>query len=243
MLLNKETIMIFKLIKEASLPVKASLASSVLLVGCAVHRPDAAVAEPTGGQASSIADAVAGSATVSIAPMVPGDHLADAFPLPPGDRAQWLARQVDSVRAATRAGDHPERLTSAIEGAAWDRAAYARDPLAYLSVTEPARAWQDGSAVGLPELDLRAPAGVARVAPGGSIAITVRTTPYAPVSALATAGGAFDNGLASATVAADADGLATLTWTATSGTVDMAGVTIASPGAIGVAKAVVMVTP
>lgn len=169
---------------------------------------------------------------------------ADAgFPVPPGDQAQWMAAQVDSVRAATRSGQHPERLSPGIDGPAWDRAAYQRDPLAYLSVTEPSRAWKDGAEPGLPEIVLIEPAGMRRVEPGGTVAVRVQTTPYAPVSALATAGGAFDNGLASITVAADAAGVGTVLWTATPGTVAEAGVTLASPGAVGVAKVIVTVQP
>lgn len=146
----------------------------------------------------------------------------------------WDA-QVDSVRRAQAEG-RLERLSVNGRPTPFDRAAYARDPAAYLQVIEPCRIWQMADPG--PAVDpLTTPDGqthlLVRMWPGAQQALSMRTWPGYPVTLTSMDRGAFDNGLTSITAQADASGIATVHFTATAGTTDRVRLLAASPVASG----------
>lgn len=138
-------------------------------------------------------------------------------------------RQAASVAEAIRTGAHPERLTPHVLPAPFDRAAYAKDPAAYLAVVQPGRCYQMAdTGPGVPSLITVSPSAAA-TGRDGSIPLTVRTLPRAPVTFTTFDLGAFANNQISTTVQADDDGVATALWRPTPGTDNHVTVLAASP--------------
>lgn len=112
---------------------------------------------------------------------------------------------------------------------AFDRAAYDRDPEAYLSKVAPGRIFQSAQ----PDPGVIPIASVGRqyhnVIQGESVALEVRVEPKQPVTFHTQAVGEFDNRLTTYTVAADADGLARATYLATTGTEGLVNIIASSP--------------
>lgn len=148
---------------------------------------------------------------------------------------------VVSVVEAQRSGDHPERLTLAIDPAPFDAAAFAQNPQVYLNITEPARVYQTAPA-GPDAVPLVATVDhTIRISANGSTPLTVIGKPNAPISFAVLDGGSMPNGLSSITVLADAEGKATTTYTATPGTVDEVQILVGSPMTVGTLTLVVHV--
>jgi hypothetical protein len=155
----------------------------------------------------------------------------------PGDTNPNVA----SVVEAQRSGLHPERLTPFIAPAAFDPAAFAKNPQAYLDVVEPGRIWltaESGPAV--TPLSTEQTDHI-RIPYLGSTTLTVRAVPLAPVTFTVLDGGMLPNHLGSMTVRADDQGLASTVYTATPGTVDDVQVLAGSPLAAGTVTLVVHV--
>jgi hypothetical protein len=154
-----------------------------------------------------------------------------------------VSPQAASVVEAVRTGKHPERLSPLVAPTPWDRAAFERDPDAYLRIAEPGRALQAApEGEGVPMLD-RLSERVVDLPPGGETTIVVRTEAGMPCSALSTDLGRFGNGLPYETVRADGVGEARFTFTATPGTVGEVNIQIASPVASRQAHVTVQVAP
>jgi hypothetical protein len=155
--------------------------------------------------------------------------------------AEQAAANRRSVVEARETGRFPERLSPLVRPKPFDLQAYAADPQAYLDVVEPGRVWQTSDGASGVEA-LRA-AGVAYmvVPPGGSVMLEVDAVPFAPVTFTSLDMGAFDNGLTSITVRADAGGRARVTFTAVAGTIDRVNILAGSPLTVGQARFAVRV--
>lgn len=146
-----------------------------------------------------------------------------------------------SVVEAAQTGRFPERLSALVPPKPFDINAFEADPQAYLDVVEPGRAFQSADgAVGVKALEA---VGVAyqEVDPGGSVKLRVTGEAGAPVTFTSFDMGAFENGLASITVLADASGEAEVTFTATAGTIETVKILAGSPLAVGQVKLMVQV--
>ena len=90
--------------------------------------------------------------------------------------------QVASVLEAVRSGSHPERLSALVPPKAFDPAAYAADPQAYLSTSEPGRVWQVAQpGRGVPRLVSLAPE-MQQVEQGEPVLLKVKVVASAPVT-------------------------------------------------------------
>ena len=212
---------------------RASAPKEPAVIGTRAPQPGVLPAEPAVVTTSS---ATTSTAAVSASGAAPSTGAAVAEPgqvdATPVIAAELNANQ-RSVVEAVRTGNHPERLTLAVDPAPFDPAAYARDVQAYLAVTEPARVYQTAPA-GPDAVPLRAVVDhTIRLPAGGSTHLTVIGKPFAPVSWSVLDGGTLSNGLASITVQADAAGTATTTYTATPGTVDEVQILVGSPMTVG----------
>jgi hypothetical protein len=150
--------------------------------------------------------------------------------------------QAASVAEALHTGKHPERLSPLMAPTPWDRAAFERDPDAYLRIAEPGRGMQAApEGEGIPVLERITPR-VVEVAPGATTVIEVRTEPFMPASALSTDLGRFSaSQLPFATTRADEAGIARFTFEATAGTTGEVQIQIASPVASEIAHVTVQV--
>ncbi|MBA3685763.1 MAG: hypothetical protein H0W72_11060 [Planctomycetes bacterium] len=146
------------------------------------------------------------------------------------ERAQ---AQIASVREALANRSHPERLSPLVAPAAFDRAAWDRDPEAYLRVIEPGRVYQ--TAQPGKDVPVLVPIGpvLARIRALSSTTLAVRAPAGAPVSWTSGDLGAFENRLTSITVRANDQGVAAVTFTASPGTSALAHVLVGSPLATG----------
>lgn len=145
--------------------------------------------------------------------------------------------QVRSALEALKKGaNHPERLSPFIAPKPFDAVAYKADPQAYLDVAEPGRVFQ--SKPFAPD--------VARIEPvspyfqdvrqGATVELAVKVTPGAPVTFTSFDCGAFDNGLTTQTVAADAAGVARVKFRGMPGTVLETNILASSPMTSGQAR-------
>lgn len=142
-----------------------------------------------------------------------------------------FSAQAASVAQASRDGQLA-RLSPQARPTPFDLSAYVRDPLAYLNVIEPCRIWQQaepGPGVDALVTVDGAQAALVTVAPGATQPLRVITWPGHAATFTSMDRGAFQNGLTSITVQADADGVATAQFTATPGTTDQVRIAAASP--------------
>lgn len=153
-------------------------------------------------------------------------------------RAQAQAQVAETMKTA------PDRLSPYARVQPFDEAAFARDPEGYLSRVEPARCFQSAKpGPNVPRLDV---AGSLRtqVTWGNAVALWAKTVPLAPVTFTVFGGGELtENGLASATVRADARGLAAVHYTAGAGITGDVSVVAGSPLASGTQKFLIRVEP
>lgn len=130
-----------------------------------------------------------------------------------------IASQVEanqrSVAEAHESNKYPERLDPKVAPAPFDRAAYRRDPQAYLDVVEPGRVFQTlDDAEGVPPLQAEGPTS-AVLEPGAHVRFSIHGPGGAPVTFTSLNGGELDNGLSSITVRFDERGFASVAFTAT----------------------------
>jgi hypothetical protein len=156
----------------------------------------------------------------------------------PGD----INPQVASVVEAVRTGKYPERLSIAVDPKPFDPSKFAANPQEYLNIVEPGRVYQTAAAgpdaVPLIAADERA----ISVPVLGSTALSVRGKPNAPVSWTILDGGMFaHNHLASTTVMTNAEGVATVTYQATPGTIANVQILVGSPLMVGTLTMVIRV--
>ena len=145
--------------------------------------------------------------------------------------------QVDSMIAALRDGNHPERLNPLVAPAAFDAVAYKSNPSAYLDIAEPGRVFQrlPDSATNAPFIQPVSPFSQ-DVPQGGKVAVSVKAAPGYPVTFTSFDDGAFSNGLTTMTVEADSSGLASVDFLGMPGTVLISNVLASSPMARGQVK-------
>ena len=172
----------------------------------------------------------------------PHEQPADTFdpgrtePVPPDTNPQ-----VASVMKALRDKEHPERLSTIIQPEAFNAAAFAQDPQAYLDIVEPGRVYQTaqpgpGVAV-LKALTARR----LEINQGESVKLKVRAAAQAPVTFTSFDLGAFQNQLNSITVQADSQGLAEAEFFGSPGTFSDVNILAGSPVTTGQVKFVVNV--
>jgi hypothetical protein len=149
--------------------------------------------------------------------------------------------QAQAVFTALKTGEHPERFSSFVQPAAFDREAWEKDPEAYLSVVEPGRVYQSaepGSGVSV----IQSVSGqFQRVKQGDQIPLVVKAAPNAPVTFTSFQLGHFENHLTSTTVRTNGDGEARVLFTAGQGTIDDIEILAASPLTTGQVRFVVNV--
>lgn len=134
-----------------------------------------------------------------------------------------------SVIQAVAEGKHPERLSPVFAPAPFDREQYLADPEAYLGVHEPGRAYQSAQpGSGVPVLEA-ATSRMQVMKAGESVRLSVRTQPGLPATFTAFDNGVFENGLPSQSVAANAQGEATVTFRSSLGQQGELNVLAASP--------------
>ena len=149
--------------------------------------------------------------------------------------------QAASVAEALASKTHPERLTPAILPAAFDPEKYQADPQTYINTIEPGRVFQPAQpGEGVFPLRTLTPR-LVRSEQGQSVPLRVRATPGAPVTFTSFDLGQFENELNSITVQADGNGIATVRFTGSGGTINDVNILAASPVNSGQAKFVVNV--
>ncbi|MCG8649117.1 MAG: hypothetical protein MI861_04755 [Pirellulales bacterium] len=137
--------------------------------------------------------------------------------------------QVSSVHQALVRRNKPQRLSPIFVPAPFDRDAYQADPQAYLSVHEPGRVFQSAQpGPGVPVLTSIS-ARRQTMRQGEAVRLSVKTLPGMPVTMTSFDLGIFSNGLTSITVAADEQGIASASFTGSSGTAGSINVLAASP--------------
>ena len=123
----------------------------------------------------------------------------------------------------------PERLTSFVLPAPFDRAAFAADPAKYLQTVEPGRVYQTappGAAVTpIRRLSRR----YQRILQGETVTLKAQVQPGMPVTFFSAKLGQFENQLTTMTVRANAQGIAEVQFTATPGTRGDIDILAASP--------------
>jgi hypothetical protein len=141
--------------------------------------------------------------------------------------------QVSLVSAALRARENPERFNSFIVPKNFDAEAFKNDPAGYAatyaSIVEPGRVFapaQPGEGIVPLKADSKR---FHRVKQGEAVRLSVKATPFAPVSFWSEDLGQFENELTSITSVAGEDGIATANFTASGGTIDEVHLLAASP--------------
>jgi hypothetical protein len=115
----------------------------------------------------------------------------------------------------------------------YDHADFLKDPQAYCELVVPSRIFQ--TAAGGPNVPRATPISTTdqRVQPRETITLSMQGAPNAPVTFQTHGLGAFGNNRTTQTVASDAEGVASVSWTAIDGTVGDVIVVAASPRAVG----------
>jgi cytoskeletal protein RodZ len=201
-------------------------------------------ATPTATTAPSTPETAGTTTTPPVAPStaaVPAaqpDPIGQVQPVAPDTNAQ-----VASVAEALRTKSHPERLSTLIQPAPFDRVAYQRDPAAYANVVEPGRAFQ--SAQPGPSVPVLHPVGTTQMTmpQDGQVVLRARTEPGMPITFTSLDLGRFGNQLVSQTAIADAQGIAAVAFFAGPGTIDGVRILAGSPVASGQIQFQVQVTP
>lgn len=146
-----------------------------------------------------------------------------------------------SIKEAYVNRNHPERISILVEPAPFNKATFEADPQAYMDVIEPGRVFQPAqpgeNVTPLKYLSDPRPG----VALGGTIDLQVQVLPSAPVTFSSLDLGSFQNMLTSITVRANEQGVATVNFTASEGTVGDVNILCASPLTSGQGKFVVHV--
>ncbi|WP_145175350.1 hypothetical protein [Rubripirellula lacrimiformis] len=123
----------------------------------------------------------------------------------------------------------------------FDATEYRRRPDQYLAISVPGRVWQSAQpAEGVPVIESLSKS-LQQIQQGEAVRLEVKAVANMPVTFTSFDLGAFENGLASVTVAADEDGIATATLTATPGSIANIKVLAASPEASGRTRFIVNV--
>ena len=133
------------------------------------------------------------------------------------------------ILAAAQTGTRLDRISDHFRAPAFDRERYRADPDGYCRAIVPGRIWLTAT----PGKDVPALQPVGHVgfdlARGASVVLRARAVPSAPVTFLSANLGAFANGADVQTVATGSDGIASVTFTATDGTIDYVSITAACP--------------
>ncbi len=165
---------------------------------------------------------------------------------PVGISPTFTGKENESIKLvaeAVRTGSSPERLTPMILPHPFDQSAFESTPEKYLIGVEPGRVWQ-AAHPGPGVLPLRAGSPErATIKQSESVRLVVRTVAGAPATFTAFDSGSFENLAASITVMADGQGLASASFTGTSGTVGSSNILAASPLSSGQIHFIVEVLP
>lgn len=215
----------------------SGLAVTGIVVTALLLRSPAQSPPSIGTGSTSPAVSASPSASASVAPPK------TPAPVDPGVAPDFHP-QVASVVEAQRTGKFPERLSLAIAPKPFDPVKFAARPQEYLNTVEPGRVFQTAAA-GPDAVPLIAENERAIIVPAlGSTSLSVRGKPNAPVSWTILDGGVFaHNRLASTTVLTNAEGVATVTYQATPGTIADVQILVGSPLMVGTLTMVVQVAP
>ena len=148
---------------------------------------------------------------------------------------------VAKVHEKLKSGNH-KSMSLHSEAVAFDPQAYETSKKGYLDDYVPNRVFQTAQPTdGVPALSATSSTWQQMVS-GESIRLEVTSTPKLPVTFLAMDLGAFENKLNVITVEANGQGVATVTYTATPGTIGRSHIIAGSPGASGQVSFEVMIT-
>lgn len=213
-----------------------------VLVGAQSERPQAPVttAEPAPasvpGTALVVSQATPTEPVAALPPAVSPPPLESAPPAPTGPTAKILAD-------AHRTGQDAEATSPLLAPAPFDEKAFSQDPAPYLQRSVPGRVFQTAQpGPSVPVLGARGPA-THEIAHGGACELAVRAPAGAPVTFTTFDLGLFDNGLASITVQANAEGVATARFSAVGEVAGDIHLLAGSPMASGQVKFLVGVLP
>jgi hypothetical protein len=205
----------------ASAPAPAPLASQQQL---GAGTPAAAVVPAPAAASAHPVSAVAGADPIGVVTGVRKD----------------LNPQVALVASALTQHDHPERLSALVQPPAFVPGS---DPAAYAADVAPGRAFQSATpGPGVPVLSAVGPTQLTMDQDGHAY-LRVRSKPNSPVTFTSFDLGSFSNSLATQTVVADANGVASVAFSAGPGTIDGVHILAGSPGATGQVPFVVTVSP
>lgn len=198
--------------------------------------PLAAGQKPTAGAPAAAALPASSAASAHPVSAAPG---VDPIGVVTGVRTD-LNPQVALVASALTQHDHPERLSALVQPPAFVRGS---DPAAYAADVAPGRAFQSAApGPGVPVLSAVGPTQVT-MDQDGKVYLRVRSQANTPVTFTSFDLGSFGNALATQTVVADANGVASVAFTAGPGTIDGVHILAGSPGASGQVPFVVTVAP
>ena len=160
---------------------------------------------------------------------------ASASPIPsrPPSLRPDASANAASIAEASRTGKFPERLSPLMAPKAFDPAAFAANPQAYLDVIEPGRVFQSAApGAQVPVLQAKATNSFS-IPVGGSCTLAVITAANSVATFTSFDLGTFSNSLTSITVQANDQGEASTVYHASGGVIANAQVLAGSPGASG----------
>lgn len=165
------------------------------------------------------------------APAVPSATLAPgASPPPIGAATEVAARRPPADNKAAEAiRARPERFAALASPTAFDPAVFAKDPDTYCAQVIPGRIWQVAQpGKDVPQLSTVGEASF-QTTHGGTVTLSVKAAPGAPVTYHSCDLGGFPNGATTITVRADDQGIASIPWIATPGTTGACHILAACP--------------
>lgn len=146
------------------------------------------------------------------------------------------------AEALQNPSQYPERLNPLFPAKDFDPDAFRADPESYLSVVEPGRIWQSlPRGDGVKSIKRRSPL-YQNVIQGETVSLRVQAAPASPVTFHSFDLGHFTNSLTTISVQADGDGIASVDFTASTGTFGELNILASSPQNSGQANFVVNVS-
>jgi hypothetical protein len=170
----------------------------------------------------------------------PADDPAGTLEAPVAAQVAPMVRQLNanqrSAVEAVQTHSHHERLSPLMPPKPFDRAAWERDPQAYLDVVEPGRVFHTATSPGpdTPHLKAAETSHVSFTQPGAKVPLMVMGAPGSPVTFTAFGAGEFtENGMNSISVKADARGYARVEFKVPEHARQMLPVLVGSPMSVG----------
>ena len=194
--------------------------------------PNQATAKPASTAAAPFARVSTTATSAATATSAPAASASPTPSRPPSLRPEASANAA-SIAEASRTGKFPERLSPLMAPKAFDPAAFAANPQAYLDVIEPGRVFQSAApGAQVPVLQAKATNSFS-IPVGGSCTLAVITAANSVATFTSFDLGTFSNSLTSITVQANDQGEASTVYHASGGVIANAQVLAGSPGASG----------